>query len=106
MRRLGWHRYEDAMRTQIQEAGRIRLTFIRLDDLWNAINDLGIDPEEVRFLEGYAVVSDEAEYALRRLLAPALYPHDFVPQPGTGMNFCGVPGCGRTIAQHEGWTNE
>lgn len=30
MRRLGWHRYEDAIRTQIQETGRVRLTFLRL----------------------------------------------------------------------------
>lgn len=102
--RVGWDQYEDMMRTQIQETGRIRLTFLRLDDLWKAINDLGIAPEEVRFVEGYAVVSDDAEAELRKMLAPALYPHAFVPQPGTGMNFCGVPGCGRTIKQHERWT--
>jgi len=35
--------------------------------------------------------------------APADIPHAYVRVPGTGMNFCGVRGCKRTIAEHDGW---
>jgi hypothetical protein len=56
--RVGWSRHGDFMRTQLQETGRIRLSFITLADLWAVVDDLGIDPEEVGFYRGYAVVGD------------------------------------------------
>lgn len=36
-------------------------------------------------------------------MSPADVPHAYVRVPGTGMNFCGVRGCKRTIAEHDGW---
>jgi hypothetical protein len=53
-----WQAHGDLIRTQLQETGRVRLSFIMLADLWAAVSDLGIDPTEVGFYAGYAVVGD------------------------------------------------
>lgn len=69
--RLDWQRHGDLIRTQLQETGRVRLSFLRLADLDQVVSDLGIDPDEVRFLGGYAVVGHEAYLRLRSELAEA-----------------------------------
>ena len=53
-----WQGHGDLIRTQLQETGRVRLSFITLADLWTAVDDLGIDPTEVGFYGGYATVGD------------------------------------------------
>lgn len=55
---LSWEGHGDLMRTQLQETGRIRLYYITLADLWAVVDNLGIDPGEVIFRDGYAVVRD------------------------------------------------
>lgn len=53
-----WERHSDLLRTQLQETGEIRLSFITLGDLAAAVSDLGIDPTAVYFINGYARVCD------------------------------------------------
>ena len=55
---VSWERHGDLIRTQIQETGRVRLSFLTLHDLAAAFNDLGIDPATVKFRDGYAVVEN------------------------------------------------
>jgi len=59
---------------------------------------------EMALRDGAAALRDRADRVERSIAADA--PHSFVRQPGSGMNFCGLPGCSRTIAEHEaGWTD-
>jgi hypothetical protein len=51
-----WERNSDLLRTQLQETGIIRLSFLTLLDLTSVVSDLGIDPAHVEFKNGYAVV--------------------------------------------------
>lgn len=53
-----WDRHSDLIRTQIQETGEVRLSFLTLLDLASAVSDLGIDPAKVEFANGYARVRD------------------------------------------------
>lgn len=54
-----WAGHGDLIRTQIQETGRVRLAFLTLLDVVSAMNDLGIEPGRVEFINGYAVVRDD-----------------------------------------------
>ena len=59
---------------------------------------------EMALRDGVAALRDRAERVERSIAADA--PHAFVRQVGSGMNFCGVAGCSRTIAEHEtGWAD-
>lgn len=57
--RIDWDNHADLIRSQIQETGKVRLTFLTLYDLTSAINDLGINSKTVRFKDDYAFVEDE-----------------------------------------------
>lgn len=57
--RVDWERHGDILRTHLQEMGRVRLYFLTLRDLAAAVIDLGIDPADVIFRDGYAVVQDD-----------------------------------------------
>lgn len=57
--RIDWDDHADLIRSQIQETGKVRLTFLTLYDLTSAINDLGINSKTVRFKDDYAFVEDE-----------------------------------------------
>lgn len=56
MRRVSWEQHRDMILTQLQETGRIRIAFISLFDLYSACEALGINPRDVRFEDGYAIV--------------------------------------------------
>ena len=56
--RVDWERHGDLLRNHLQSEGRVRLYFLSLRDLANAVNDLGIDPATVKFRDGYAVVEN------------------------------------------------
>ena len=56
--RVNWDKYGDMLRNKIQTDGKVRIAFLSLHDLYTAMNDLGIDPKEVWFKDGYAIVRD------------------------------------------------